>query len=93
MQAAPLILSTGQSVMAIGGFSGSDNILSVDEFDALVQVGEVRYFLMQTSPQGGNSRLGGGSVPPNMPRQVEITEWVQQNCVSVPNLPIYDCAP
>ena len=32
MQAAPLILSTGQSVMAIGGFSGSDNILCAGLF-------------------------------------------------------------
>jgi 4-amino-4-deoxy-L-arabinose transferase-like glycosyltransferase len=44
--AAPLILDTGEPVMAIGGFSGSDPILTAKQLAAMVKAGEVRYFLV-----------------------------------------------
>ncbi len=49
--AAPLILATGEPVMALGGFTGGDPILTVDELAGLVADGTVRFFLV--SPQGG----------------------------------------
>ena len=64
--AQDMIIQTGESVMAIGGFSGSDNILTLDEFKALVEKGEVRYVL-----SGG---MGGGDKGGN-----EIMNWVTQN--------------
>lgn len=45
--AEPLILSTGQAVMAMGGFSGSDNILTTKALQHDVANGTVRYFLLQ----------------------------------------------
>jgi 4-amino-4-deoxy-L-arabinose transferase-like glycosyltransferase len=53
-EAAPFILSTGEPVMAMGGFSGSDPILTVDELTAMIQDGEVRFFLLTgDNAQGG----------------------------------------
>jgi 4-amino-4-deoxy-L-arabinose transferase-like glycosyltransferase len=56
MQAAPIIVRTGEPVMAIGGWSGGDPILTVDQFAALVADGQVRYVLVPDGPR----RDGGG---------------------------------
>lgn len=49
--AAPLILATGEPVMAMGGFSGGDPILTTDELKELISDGAVRFFLV---PPVGN---------------------------------------
>ncbi|HKZ70439.1 MAG TPA: hypothetical protein VJ020_10190, partial [Anaerolineales bacterium] len=67
--AAPIIIATGQPVMAMGGFSGGDQILSVDELAGMVADGEVRFFL----------------VPPQENRQSELIGWVTGNCQPVPS--------
>jgi len=54
MTAAPIVIATGQPVMALGGFSGSDPILTTSDLEHLVANGTVRYFLM-----GGRGGFGG----------------------------------
>ena len=44
--AAPVIIRTGQPVMAVGGFSGNDPILSLDDFARKVERGDVRFVLL-----------------------------------------------
>ena len=66
--AAPIILATGDPVMALGGFSGGDPILNKEELAELVVNGTVRFFLI--SPQGN--------------RQNQLTRWVTEQCVAVP---------
>jgi 4-amino-4-deoxy-L-arabinose transferase-like glycosyltransferase len=44
--AAPIIVSTGQPVMAMGGYFGRDPILSVEAFADLARRGDVRYVLL-----------------------------------------------
>jgi 4-amino-4-deoxy-L-arabinose transferase-like glycosyltransferase len=68
--AGSLELKTGASVMAIGGFTGSDNSPTLAQFQAYVADGQVRYFIPgdRGGPPGGES--GSAS---------EITTWVQQN--------------
>jgi 4-amino-4-deoxy-L-arabinose transferase-like glycosyltransferase len=53
--AQDLIINGGQSVMALGGFSGGDNILSLSQFKEMVNKGEVRYVL--TGGMGQNSEI------------------------------------
>jgi 4-amino-4-deoxy-L-arabinose transferase-like glycosyltransferase len=48
--AAPVIIHTGQPVMAFGGFFGTDPVLSVDAFAKRVGQGEVRFVVL------GNAR-------------------------------------
>ncbi|GHO99086.1 putative mannosyltransferase YycA [Reticulibacter mediterranei] len=72
-EADSIILATNQSVMALGGFSGSDPILTTDQLATLVANGTVRYFLINGS--GGGP--GGG--------QSELTTWITQNCTVVPS--------
>jgi 4-amino-4-deoxy-L-arabinose transferase-like glycosyltransferase len=69
--AAPYIISTGKAVMAMGGFSGSDSILTTQQLAALVKSGKVRYFLVSSS---GNAPGGSSS----------LTSWIQKNCTVAP---------
>jgi 4-amino-4-deoxy-L-arabinose transferase-like glycosyltransferase len=75
MTASNLALKTGASVMAIGGFSGSDDSPTLDQFKAYVADHEVRYFL---SPDhgGGPPRRESGSGR-------AIIAWVAQNFIPI----------
>jgi 4-amino-4-deoxy-L-arabinose transferase-like glycosyltransferase len=93
--ASPIILSTGEPVMALGGFGGGDKILTVDELAKLVSDGEVRFFLVASleppnQPSGGPSRPADGQQTAPLagtkgPPQDELTGWVQANCEPVPS--------
>jgi hypothetical protein len=69
--AAELELSSGSAVMAIGGWSGSDNSPTLDQFKAYVASGEIRYFIAGNAGGGGLGGPGGGSGVGS-----EITTWV-----------------
>ncbi len=54
--ASDIIINSGESVMSLGGFLGSDNIISLDEFKQLAKNGEVRFVMVsENGVQGGNS--------------------------------------
>lgn len=65
------IIQTGKAVMAMGGFSGSDPILTVDKVKQMVQNKEVKYFLISSGGPGGGSSS-------------EILTWVKENGKEVP---------
>jgi 4-amino-4-deoxy-L-arabinose transferase-like glycosyltransferase len=66
--AAPIILATGEPVMALGGFTGGDPILTEKGLAELVADGTVSFFL----------------VPPQGNRQNGLTRWVAEHCAVVP---------
>ena len=66
--AGPLELATGQAVMAIGGFSGSDPAPTLAQFQKYVADGQVGYFIV-----GGT---GGGARGGNSGSAAAITAWV-----------------
>ncbi|NYC28726.1 glycosyltransferase family 39 protein [Clostridium saccharobutylicum] len=76
--ASDLILKTGEPVMTIGGFSGSDKILSLDEFKQLVTRGVVRYAIV--SDKG---HMGGGASKSNSNN--DIMNWIAANGKPVPD--------
>jgi 4-amino-4-deoxy-L-arabinose transferase-like glycosyltransferase len=59
--AAPLELASGKAVIAIGGFSGSDNAPTLAQFQQLVAGGQVRYYIggggQGGGPGGGNTSI------------------------------------
>lgn len=57
MQGDPLILATNKPVMALGGFGGSDPILTTSQLKTLITNGTVRYFLFD-----GGGAFGGGDI-------------------------------
>ena len=64
-----IILETNQPVMALGGFSGSDPILTTSQLAALLKSGEVRYFLLNSSGNGGPGGSG----------QSTLISWITQH--------------
>jgi hypothetical protein len=80
--AAPLELATGKAVMAIGGFNGSDNAITLARFKQLVAAGKIRYYV-----GGGMGGNGGGS-------NSEIASWVASTFTSatVGGTTVYDLA-
>jgi 4-amino-4-deoxy-L-arabinose transferase-like glycosyltransferase len=61
------ILDTNQPFMALGGFRGSDPILTVEQFADLVARGEVRYYTAIKDEA-------------EYPIQTDIREWVKAHC-------------
>jgi 4-amino-4-deoxy-L-arabinose transferase-like glycosyltransferase len=93
MTADGIILATNKPVMAMGGFGGSDPILTTSQLATLVAKGTVRFFLL-------GSFAGGRHLPPQIldripeqfrdrarggfSQQGALTTWVTQHCKVVP---------
>ena len=75
--AAPYIVATGKPVMTLGGFSGSDQILTLDQLQALIRAGTVRYFLVSGDGGFGGGPGGGGS-------NAQLVQWVVAHGTAVP---------
>jgi hypothetical protein len=73
--AEEVIITSGLSVMSIGGFLGTDPITSVAALQQRVRVGQLRYFLLSTTFAG----LGFGGLETS-----EKTSWVAKTCLTVP---------
>ncbi len=65
-----LELKTGASLMAIGGFTGSDNSPTLAQFKQYVSDGQVGYFIVSDKRGPHGDASGSGA---------EIAQWVQQN--------------
>lgn len=76
MMGSSLILKTGEPVMALGGFGGRDNILTISELKKLVDEGVVRYFLIQDPTRS--------TITPNRDKNSELEIWIKNNGVLVP---------
>ncbi|MET7331752.1 dolichyl-phosphate beta-glucosyltransferase [Nonomuraea sp. NPDC005650] len=64
--ASSIILSTGEAVIAMGGFTGSDPAMTVAELEEYVSGGQLKYIL-----------IGGGDGPRGT--DSSVTEWVKAN--------------
>lgn len=79
--AAPLQLLTGQPIMAVGGFTGADPILTLEELGKRIEAGEVRFFLTHQED----------------PVTSEFIQWLQEKCAFAESQPgpqgsdLYDC--
>lgn len=74
--AAQLILSSGEPVISMWGWSGSDNAMTPAKLKELVKSGELHYIQIGGGGMGGGP--GGGSDVSS-----EVTEWVQKNGTAV----------
>jgi 4-amino-4-deoxy-L-arabinose transferase-like glycosyltransferase len=80
--AAGYQLATGDPVMAIGGFNGSDPTPTLAQFQTMVGAGQIHYYI----PGGGGPAAGSGSTG------AAIATWVSQHfaAVTVDGVAIYD---
>lgn len=70
--AASYQLATGDPVMAIGGFNGSDPSPTLSQFKQYVEDGRIHYFI--SSGEGGGGGMGGSSGTSS-----KISTWVEAN--------------
>ena len=80
-------LATGDPVMAIGGFNGSDPSPTLAQFQQYVAEGKIHYFIGGGGMGGGGRTGNGGS---NCSAQ--IAEWVAANytATTVGSTTVYD---
>ena len=80
-------LATGEPVMAIGGFNGSDPSPTLEQFKELVAQGKIHYFIGQESGSGGGMPGGGSNGTSS-----QISNWVTTyfEPVEVDGVTMYD---
>ncbi|WP_029385618.1 glycosyltransferase family 39 protein [Streptomyces leeuwenhoekii] len=74
--AAQLILGSGEPVISMWGWSGSDRAMTLDRLKELVKNGELHYVQVGGGGMGGGP--GGGSDIAS-----EVTQWVQEHGTAV----------
>ncbi|MBE7187688.1 glycosyltransferase family 39 protein [Jatrophihabitans endophyticus] len=74
-EAASLELATGNSVMAIGGYNGTDNATTLSAFERLVKAGRIHYYVAD-----GQGFIG--STAANTSVAYRIEQWVEKNYTS-----------
>ncbi|MGZ0150304.1 ArnT family glycosyltransferase [Kribbella sp. WER1] len=87
MGAAPMQIASGEPIMAIGGFNGTDPAPTLDQFKQLVAQGKIHYFI------GGGGGFGGGfGGRGGDSNSSDISTWVSQNFTSqtVGGTTVYD---
>jgi len=72
--AGPYIIDKGAAVVILNGFNASDTVYTPDTLQALVESGQVKYFLVSSGGMGGGR--GGGNT--------ELTTWITENGSEVP---------
>lgn len=82
--AAGYQLASGQPVLAVGGFNGTDPYPTLEQFQQMVQNGQIHYFI---GDGGMSSTSTGGS-----DAGAQIAEWVAENYTAqtVDGVTIYD---
>ncbi|MFD3620279.1 ArnT family glycosyltransferase [Streptomyces sp. NPDC058676] len=75
--AAQLIVSSGEPVISMWGWSGSDKAMTLARLKELVKKGELHYI------QLGGGGMGGGGMGGDSGISSEVTEWVQKNGTAV----------
>jgi len=66
--AAPYIIKSGKAVMAMGGFNGTDDAISLKQFKKLVKEGKLKYYYSGGKTGGSNN---------------EIVSWIKKNAKKV----------
>jgi hypothetical protein len=83
--AAGVQLATGDPILAIGGFNGTDPTPTLAQFEAYVAAGKIHYFLAGGSGPGAGGFGGSAS-------STEIANWVQSHftATTVGGVTVYD---
>ncbi len=71
-ESAAIQISTEKPVAALGGFNGSDPVLTLAQFKEYVASGKIKYYVASSHGMGGGP--GGSS---------EIVSWIKQNATVV----------
>ena len=70
MQGADYVIATGRPVLYLGGFMGVDEVVTVEQLDAMVCRGELRYIYWDARQRGASNRS-------------DISTWISAHCTLV----------
>lgn len=70
--AAPYIIESAEKVIVLGGYAGSDPVLTQEELQALISEGKLKYCMLSSG--GGRSRGSN-----------ELVQWIEDHGVLVPS--------
>jgi 4-amino-4-deoxy-L-arabinose transferase-like glycosyltransferase len=81
-------LATGEPVMAVGGFNGTDPSPTLAQFQQYVADGKIHYFI----GSGGGGGFGGGGTSSGSSDSSQIAQWVADNYTAqtVGSTTVYD---
>jgi 4-amino-4-deoxy-L-arabinose transferase-like glycosyltransferase len=84
-EASSLELATGEAVMALGGFNGSDPAITLAQFKQLVAAAKIHYYFAD-----GQGFIG--STAANTTDAYTIQQWVEKTFTSqtIGNTTVYD---
>ncbi|GAA0655228.1 glycosyltransferase family 39 protein [Kitasatospora atroaurantiaca] len=82
-------LATGEPVMALGGFNGTDPSLSLTAFQQYVKDGKIHYFIGSGSGMGGGG-MGGGSSSTSESSQIATWVAAHYTAKTVGSTTVYD---
>lgn len=84
--AAPMQIASGEPIMAIGGFNGTDPAPTLAEFKELVAQGKIHYFIGSGGGMGFGGRGGSDGT------SSQIATWVSENFTAqtVGSTTVYD---
>jgi 4-amino-4-deoxy-L-arabinose transferase-like glycosyltransferase len=94
--AAGYQLATGDPVMAIGGFNGTDPAPTLAQFQQLVSQGKIHYFIAGGGFGAAGGAAGGGVASSSTSTTSRaITTWVEQHftATTVGGTTVYDLSP
>ncbi|HTU39261.1 MAG TPA: glycosyl transferase, partial [Acidimicrobiales bacterium] len=81
--AAGYQLASGEPVMAIGGFNGTDPAPTLAQFEKYVSEGKIHYFIASGGGFGGGFGGGGGGFGGGSSDDAsQITSWVESHFTS-----------
>ncbi|MGO9322060.1 MAG: ArnT family glycosyltransferase [Solirubrobacteraceae bacterium] len=81
--ADPIALATGQPVITVGGYSGSDPAPTAGQIEQLISSGQLRYVLLDATRVSPTSTAQGA---------VSAPAWVERHCSRVPDASIVSSA-
>jgi 4-amino-4-deoxy-L-arabinose transferase-like glycosyltransferase len=87
-EAASLELGTGEPVMSLGGYNGTDPAISLAAFKLLVRAGKVHYYVADSSGFIGSTSAQGSTA-------YQIQQWVESTYASqtIGGTTVYDLTP
>ncbi len=90
--AAGYQLGSGEPVMAIGGFNGTDPAPTLAQFEKYVSEGKIHYFIPGSGGFGGGFGGGAGVAGATGDDASQITSWVESHfsAETVGGVTVYD---
>ena len=85
-------LATGEPVMAVGGFNGTDPSPTLAQFQQYVADGKIHYFIGSSGGGFGGGGFGGGGTSSGSSDSSQIAQWVADNYTAqtVGSTTVYD---